>query len=326
MQEDISNEISEKLQLRLTGDEKKRLSKRYTENTAAHQLYLQGRYHWNKKTEEGFNKGAEYFQKAIDADPNYAPAYAGLAALYNNQANYNFALTPPKDAWAKAKAAARKALQLDDTLASAHSSLALVAYQWEWDWPGAEKEFKRSLELDSTSVSTYDPNPSSTYHWYAHYLMSMRRPEESFRAGRRALELDPLDLTNVSHEGWYPIFVRQYDRAVQLLRKPIEMNPNLSLGHWYLGLAYEQLGKFPEAIAEFQTAVRINPRKSVHAGAARPHLCSGQAAERSGSDPPAIERALQGKVCAALPGGGHLRSPGPETRSLRMARESLRRA
>jgi len=257
VQEDISTEISEKLRIRLTGDEKKRLTKRYTENTAAYQLYLQGRYHWNKKTPDGFNTGAEYFQKAIDTDPNYAPAYAGLAALYNNQANYNFALVPPKEAWAKAKAAAAKAQEIDDTLASAHSSLALVAYQWEWDWPVAEREFKRSLELDSTSVSTYDPNPSTTYHWYAHYLMTMRRPEESFRAGRRALELDPLDLTNVSHQGWYPIFTRQYDRAAEPLRKTIEMNPNLSLGHWYLGVALEQMGRLQEAIAEFQTAVRV---------------------------------------------------------------------
>jgi TolB-like protein len=194
VQEEISTEISDKLRLKLTGEEKKRLTKRYTENTEAYQLYLQGRYYWNKKTPAGFYKGIEYFQRAIQVDPNYAPAYAGLASLYFNVANYNFALMPSQEAWAKAKAAAGKALQIDGTLAAAHASLALVAYQWEWDWSNAEKEFKRALELDPGSSSTYEPSPASTYHWYSHYLMSVGRTQESFSAGRRALELDPVDL------------------------------------------------------------------------------------------------------------------------------------
>lgn len=257
VQEEISTEISEKLRFQLTGEEKKRLTKRYTQNTEAYQLYLRGRYHWNKKTPEGFNKGIEYFQKAIEADPNYAPAYAGLAALYNNLANYNFALVPPREAWAKAKAAAGKALQIDDTLAAAHASLALVAYQWEWDWSNAEKEFKRALALDPSSSSTYEPSPSSTYHWYSHYLMTMGRTQESFRAGRRALELDPLDLANNAHQGWHYLWTRQYDRAIEPLQKTIEMDPNFPVAQWYLGLAYEQMGAFQDAIAQFQNCVRI---------------------------------------------------------------------
>ncbi len=257
VQEEISTEISEKLRFKLTGEEKNRLTKRYTQNTEAYQLYLRGRYHWNKKTPEGFNKGIEYFQKAIEADPNYAPAYAGLAALYNNLANYNFALVPPREGWAKAKAAAGKALQVDDTLAAAHASLALVAYQWEWDWSNAEKEFKRALDLDPSSSSTYEPSPSSTYHWYSHYLMTMGRTQESFRAGRRALELDPLDLANNAHQGWHFLWTRQYDRAIEPLQKTIEMDPSFPVGQWYLGLAYEQKGAFQDAIAQFQNCVRI---------------------------------------------------------------------
>ncbi|MCI0356614.1 MAG: protein kinase [Acidobacteria bacterium] len=257
VQEDISTEISEKLRFRLTGEQKKRLTKRYTQNTQAYELYLRGRYHWNKKNPEGFNKGIEYFQKAIEADPNYAPAYAGLAALYNNLANYNFALVPPREAWAKAKAAAGKAVQIDDSLAPAHASLALVAYQWEWDWSTAEKEFQRALELDPSSSSTYEPSPSSTYHWYSHYLMTMGRTEESFRAGRRALELDPLDLANNGHQGWHYLWTRQYDRAIEPLQKTIEMDPNFPPAQWYLGLAYEQKGAFQDAIAQFQNCVRI---------------------------------------------------------------------
>jgi TolB-like protein/Tfp pilus assembly protein PilF len=257
VQEEISTEISEKLRFELTGEEKKRLTKRYTENVEAYQLYLQGRYYWNKKTPAGFNSGIEYFQKAIKADPNYAPAYAALANLYCNLANYNFALMPPKEAWANAKVAAGKALQIDDALASAHASLAIVAYQWEWDWSNAEKEFKRALELDPSSTSTYEPSPSSTYHWYSHYLMTMGRTQESFRAGRRALQLDPVDLAINAHQGWYYLWTRQYDQAIEPLQKTIEMDPSFPVGQWYLGLAYEQKGAFQDAIAQFQNCVRI---------------------------------------------------------------------
>ena len=257
VQEEISTDISETLRFRLTGEEQQRLTKRYTQNTEAYHLYLRGRYHWNKKTPDGFNTGIKYFQQAIAVDPNYAPAYAGMAALYNNLANYNFALLPPRDAWAKAKAAARKALEIDDTLAAAHTSLALVAYQWEWDWSTAEQEFKRALELDPGSSSTYEPSPSSTYHWYSHYLMTMRRTEESFRAGRRALELDPVDLANNAHQGWHYVWTREYDLAIEPLQKAIEMDRTFPIGQWYLGMAYEQQGAFEDAIAQFQNCVRL---------------------------------------------------------------------
>ena len=257
VQEEIATEISEKLRFKLTGEDKLRLTKRYTQNSEAYQLYLLGRYHWLKKTPDGFNKGIEYFQKAIEKDQNYAPAYAGLAACYNNLANWNFALMPPREAWAKAKAAAEKALRIDDELASAHASLALVAYTWEWDWSRAEKEFKRALELDPGSSSTYDPSPSSTYHWYSHYLMTMGRTEDSFRAFRRALELDPVDTANTSHQGWHYLYIRQYDRAIEPLQKTIEMNPTFLPAQWYLGLAFEQKGAFQDAITQFQNCARI---------------------------------------------------------------------
>jgi serine/threonine protein kinase/tetratricopeptide (TPR) repeat protein len=257
VQEEISTEISDTLRFKLTGEERKRLTKRYTENTKAYQLYLQGRYYWNKRTEAGFNRGIEYYQRAIEADPNYAPAYAALANLYYNMANYNFALLPPRDAWAKAKAAAERAVQIDDTLASAHASQALVAYQWEWDWSTAEKEFKRAIELDPSSSSTYEPSPSSTYHWYSHYLMSVGRTQDSFTTGRRALELDPVDLAINAHQGWYYLWTREYDRAIDPLQKTIDMDPTFSVSQWYLGLAYQQKGAFQDAIAQFKNSVRI---------------------------------------------------------------------
>jgi eukaryotic-like serine/threonine-protein kinase len=257
MQEEISNEISHRLRSQLSREDKKRLTRQYTDSPEAYQLYLQGRYYSNKKTPTGFDKGIEYFQRAISADANYAPAYAALANVYCILANYNFALLPPREAWAKAKAAAERAVQIDDTLASAHGSLALVAYQWEWDWSKADREFKRALELDPGSASTYEPTPSSTYHWYAHYLMTMGRTQESFRAGQQAFHLDPVDLAINAHQGWYYLWTRQYDQAIKPLQNTIEMDPSYPVGQWYLGMAYEQTGTFQQAIAQFENCVRI---------------------------------------------------------------------
>jgi serine/threonine-protein kinase len=257
VQEEISREISQKLRLNLTGAEMHRLTKRYTESTEAYQLYLQGRYYWNKKTPAGFNTGIDYFQKAIQVDPNYAPAYAALSNLYYNLSNYNFALMQPKVGWFKAKEAAEKAIQIDDALPSAHASLALIAYQWEWDWPKAEREFKRALELDPGSSSTYEPTPSSTYHWYSHFLMTVGRTEESFAAGKRALELDPVDLAISSHQGWYYLWTGDHAKAIQPLQNTIAMDPNFSVAQWYIGLAYEEKGAYPDAIAQFQNCVRL---------------------------------------------------------------------
>ena len=257
VQQEISSEISNKLRVKLSGPDKQRISKQYTESTEAYQLYLQGRYYWNKKTPAGFNTGIDYFQKAINADSNYAPAYAALATLYYNLSNYNFALMQPKEAWHKAKEAAERARAIDDTLASAHASLALIAYQWEWDWPKAEREFKRALELDPGSSSTYEPTPASTYHWYSHYLMTVGRTEESFAAGKRALELDPVDLAIASHQGWYYLWTGDHSRALEPLQQTIAMDPNFTVAQWYIGLAYEEKGAFPDAISQFQNCVRL---------------------------------------------------------------------
>jgi eukaryotic-like serine/threonine-protein kinase len=257
VQEEISTVISQRLQLQLSGEQKQRLARRYTQNVEAYQLYLKGRYYWNKKTPDGFNKGIEYFQKAIELDPNFAPAYAGLATCYTNLGNYNFALVAPREVWAKAKAAAAKAIEIDDTLAAGHAALAIVSYQWEWDWPNAEKEFQRALALDPGSASTYEPSPSSTLHWYSHFLMTMRRTQESFRTGRLAVNLDPLDLANNAHQGWHYLSTREYDRAIELLKKAIELDPTFPVPQWYLGLVYEQKGMHQEAIDQFQNCIRI---------------------------------------------------------------------
>jgi tetratricopeptide (TPR) repeat protein len=249
VQDLISTELTDKLRVKLTAEERKQLTKRYTENTEAYQLYLKGRYYWNKKTPDGFNRGIEYLEKAIAADPNYAPAYAALSEVYTNLANYNFGLMLPKDAWAKSRAAVTRALEIDDSLAAAHSSLAIAIYQWEWDWPAADREFRRAIELD--------PSSATTHHWYSHYLMAMGRVEESFREGRRGLELDPLDLANNAHQGWHYLFLRQYDQSLEPLRKAIELDATFPVPQWYLGLAQEQRGDLDAAIVQFENCVKI---------------------------------------------------------------------
>ncbi len=184
VQDDISREISERLRLRLTGEEKTRVAKRPTENIEAYQLYLKGRYYWNKRTEEGFHKAIEYFSEAAEKDRNYALAHAGLADSYILLGEYN--VLPAKEAYAKAREAAAKALELDDTLAEAHNALATVKGDYDWDWPGAEREFRRAIELN--------PGYATTHQWYGELLSELGRHEEAVAEIKRAQELDPLSL------------------------------------------------------------------------------------------------------------------------------------
>ena len=319
VQDLISTEISDRLRIKLTAAERSRLTKRYTENSEAYQLYLKGRYYWNKKTPDGFNRGIEFLEKAIAVDPNYAPAYAALSEVYTNLANYNFGLMLPKQAWAKSRAAVTRALEIDETLAAAHSSLAITIYQWEWDWPAAEREFRRAIELD--------PSSATTHHWFAHYLMSMGRVEESLREGQRALQLDPLDLANNAHKGWHYLFIRQYDQSIESLQTAIELDPTFPVPQWYLGLAQEQRGNLDAAIAQFDNSVRIT-------GGSRPSMLrpprscvrGGASAERRRGHPAATEHSQPNHVCAVVRRGRHLCGAWPKGRSVRATREGIRRA
>ncbi len=253
LQEEISREISEKLRLRLTGEEKKRLTKRYTENTEAYQAYLKGRYSWNKRTEEGLLKGVDYFQQAIDKDPNYALAYVGLADCYGLLGIWG----PPRpaEAFPRAKAAALKAVEIGDTLGEAHTSLAWINFVFDWDWAGAEREYRRAFELN--------PSYATAHQWYAHYLMWMGRLEEAKAEMKRAQELDPLSLV-INTELAYPFYYAgQYDQAIQQGRRALELDPNFYRAHWLLGLVYEQKGMFGEAIAELQRAASLSGRTPI---------------------------------------------------------------
>jgi len=255
VQGEISQEILEKLRLRLSGATKKQATKTYTENSEAYHLYLNGRYYWNKRTPEGLKKGIEYFNQAIEKDPGYALAYAGLADSYDVLPFYT--VMTPKEAYPKAKAAAMKALENDESLAEAHTSLAHALWNYDWDWAGSEREHKRSLELN--------PNYATGHHWYAWFLNVMGRHEEAMREAKRALEIDSLSLIINSHLGYTYYFARRYDLCIDQLRKTIELDPRFPLAHRNLGLCYEQLGKSQEAIAEFQKALQLdeNPLFSV---------------------------------------------------------------
>jgi serine/threonine-protein kinase len=244
IQSEISREISEQLRSRLTNEEQKRLTKHYTENTEAYQDYLKGRYYWNKRTGEDIKRAIDYFNQAIERDPTYALAYVGLADCYIVIPNYSDVST--QEAYIKAKAAATKALEIDDSLAEAHTSLGGIKSDFEWDFAGAEKELKRALTLN--------PNYATAHHWYAQFLSTMGRHDEAIAEIKRAQSLDPLSLIINAVAGDTYTKARQYDLAIDQLRKTIEMDKNFSRAYRFLGNVYIEKEMYTEAIAAYRTA------------------------------------------------------------------------
>ncbi len=243
IQEDITTDISDKLRLRLSDEEKTRLTKRYTENTEAYQLYLKGRYHWNKLTKEGYERGIAYFQEALEKDPNYALAYAGLADSYL-LLGFVIGAISPSEAAAKGRAAATKALEFDDTLAEPHAALGYASLYYDLDFLTAEKEYKRALVLN--------PNYATAHQYYSWYLGARMRLDESMAEIKRAQDLDPLSLFISANVGSIFCWRRQYDQAIKELKNTLAMDPNFTLAHLFLGWAYEQRGMFDQAIAELE--------------------------------------------------------------------------
>jgi serine/threonine protein kinase/Tfp pilus assembly protein PilF len=251
VQEEIAEQISEKLRLRLSGEHRKPLTKRYTDNAEAYQLYLKGRYYfWKKWTEENAKKAIEYFRQAIDVDPTYALAYAGMADVYISLGSFAGSVLPPTEVMPKAKAAAMKALEIDDTLAEAHTSLGWVKMDYDWDWAGADKEFQRAIKLN--------PNHWQAHFWYGFYLGAMGRFTEAVAEMKRAQELDPLSNMVTMFVGWEMYLARQYDQAIKQTRRALEVNPEESAALVLLGLAYEQKLMFEEAITQIEKAATLN--------------------------------------------------------------------
>jgi TolB-like protein/Tfp pilus assembly protein PilF len=241
-QDDLSREISEKLRLQLTGHEKHRLTKRYTEDAEAYRLYLKGRYHWNKRTPDDVQKAIEYFQQALEKDPAYSLAYAGLADTYAYLSFFN--VIPSRQAMPKAKAAAAKALEIDHDLAEAHVSLGYVSFTYEWDWLAAGEHFEQALALN--------PAYCRAHTFYAFYLSSLGRSEEALAVAKRALDLDPASPA-VSHSLAVQLYLaRKFDRASKQAHDTLEMDANFAVSYAVLGEAYLSKGMYREGLSALE--------------------------------------------------------------------------
>jgi TolB-like protein/Tfp pilus assembly protein PilF len=249
IESEVAETIAKTLQAKLTGAEQHAIAARPTENTEAYQLYLKGRFFWNKRTGQNLNKAADYFNQAIRTDPTYALAYVGLADSYVLMPLYGAGA--PRDWYPKAKAAAKKALELDNTLSEAHASLAYALHVYDLDFDGSNREFQRAIELN--------PNYATAHHWYGiELLVSLGRFDEAIREVKRGLELDPLSLPINGGLGRTYYFARRYDEAIEQLRKTSEMDPGFNYAHWNLGSALAVKGAIGAAIEEYQKARALN--------------------------------------------------------------------
>ncbi|MFQ5866060.1 MAG: protein kinase [bacterium] len=242
IQSDVAQQIASVLKATLSPAEKERIERKPTENLEAYNLYLKGRYFWNKRTEMDLKKAIEYFEEAIELDSNYGLGYAGLADSYSLLPTYS--AYPKKEAYPKAKEAALKALEIDNTLAEAHTSLGSIKMGYDWDWEGAERQFKRAIELN--------PSYATAHHWYALYLMRMARFDDAIKEIKKAHELDPLSLVINRAMGNVFLRARRYDQAIDALKRTNEMDPNFSLVPFFLGRVFFQKSMYEEALAEFR--------------------------------------------------------------------------
>jgi TolB-like protein/DNA-binding winged helix-turn-helix (wHTH) protein/Tfp pilus assembly protein PilF len=250
LQSQVASAIVNEIRINLTPEEQQRLASTRPVSAASYEDYLKGRYYWNKRSEEGLTKAIEYFQLATDKDPQYALAYAGLADCYSIIGSAIVGTVPSKDVAAKAKEAALKALELDNTLAEAQTSLATVRFNYDWDWAAAAAGFQRSIELN--------PSYATAYQRYSLYLIAMGRAQESLTQMNRARDLDPLSISMNFSLGWRLYMAHQYDQAIEQLHNTLEMDPNFALPRMVLGQAYEQKRAYQQAIAELQKAASIS--------------------------------------------------------------------
>jgi len=249
IQEDISKSIATNLRIELNGKEKQEIAKRDTENPEAYRLYLQGRYYWNQRTNDGVKKGLEYFQQAIEKDPGYALAYAGVADSYAVGNGEYLGLTP-QEARPKSKAAALKALELDDSLAEAHTTLADTYLYYDWDFSKSQQEFQRAIAVN--------PNYPTAHQWYAEYLYAVGRFDDSIAEAKRAQELDPLSAATTGSVAEAYYYARKYDQAIEAYEATLKMDPNIIPVRIRLAYTYAQKKMYSEAVAEWQEVARLS--------------------------------------------------------------------
>jgi eukaryotic-like serine/threonine-protein kinase len=268
IQQQIAREVSQKLQLKLTREDERRVNQRYTDNAEAYQLYLKGRFYWNKRTEEALKRGIDYFNQAIALDQSFALAYAGLADCYALLVEYSS--TPPQELYPKVKAAAQSAIAIDDSLAEAYTSLA-AAYEYEWNWTEAENNYRRAIQLNT--------NYQTAHHWYAAFLSGRLRHDEALAEIKHALELEPASVIINTALGRTYYCARKYDLAIEQLKRTLDMDQNFPEAHFNLGLSYEGKGLYQDAIRELQKSVELFNDRSYLVWVARVYAEQGKKAE-----------------------------------------------
>jgi TolB-like protein/DNA-binding winged helix-turn-helix (wHTH) protein/Flp pilus assembly protein TadD len=272
LQSRVASAIADQIRINLTPQEQAALKNAKVVNPEAYESYLKGRYFWNKRTADGLNSALAYFKQAIEEDPKYAQAYSGSADTYALLGDWQYAVMTPKEAFPKAKAAALKALELDNTLGEAHNSLAFVFDGFDWDFDAADKEFRRAIELN--------PGYATAHHWYAWHLSLLGRFDEAIAEMKKAQNLDPLSLIINADLAELLVLARHYDESIVQSRKTIEMDGNFALAHNQLAQAYLKKGIYDEAVAELKKAVQLSgDSPTCIANLARAYVASGKRSE-----------------------------------------------
>ncbi|MDX6304931.1 MAG: eukaryotic-like serine/threonine-protein kinase [Blastocatellia bacterium] len=283
LQADIARDVSSRIKTKLSSADEAKVTKTYTTNSEAYQLYLKGKYYANKFTKEGFRQSIDSFNQAIALDPNYSSAYSGLAYAYILLDDW---FEPPRESAPKARETAQKALLINEEDVDAHVVLGMVAHWYDWDWATAEREFKRSLEIN--------PKNTDSYTYYSFFLAAMKRDDEARAIALQGLQVDPLSSGMNFGMGATLVFSHRWDAAIVHYRKAIELDPNFWLHHSYLGRSYEQKAMMPEAIAEFKLALELDDQQSENwAGLGHAYAVSGNKAEAQKMIDEMIKRSSQ---------------------------------
>jgi TolB-like protein/Tfp pilus assembly protein PilF len=287
LQGEVARDIAQKIRIAVTPEERAQLTGARRINPEAYEAYLKGRYYWNKRTEEAMRRAIPYFEQSMSKDPNYPLAHDGLADCWLSLGWYGY--VSPKEAFPRGKAEAMRALELDDSLAEAHTSLAFANMNYDWNWPAAEREFRKAIELN--------PNYANAHHWFGDYLSAVGQHEQAIAESRRALELDPLSPIINAWLGWRYYFARQFDRAIDQYRETLEIDPNFVPVHLVLGQAYEQKGMLKEAIAELEKASSLSKGAPLYASSlAHAYAVAGRRSETETMLHQADERAQHAYV------------------------------